>query len=119
MVKKIFQEILHDISQSSDKDFSVPAAASWSEFLDQHAADIAPFMESLPRKHFSKLFLNFPKKIKRSVFSELTDSLMAYSLSLLEDDDIAFVLKRSALNKLVCIFDYLSDASIFVRERRN
>ena len=110
-MKKVFDVIIDFLDSPRKKDQNIDKSV-WSDFLTQHPVDIASFVADLSRRKFAYLFIKLPKKIKRNVFNELPDSLKAFSLSLLDDSDISFVLRRSTLNKLVNIFDYLSDSAL-------
>ncbi|MBT3455752.1 magnesium transporter [bacterium] len=106
-MKKLFIEIKKNINSVIEEYNYL-----WAEFIEEHPVDIAHFLSTLSKKDFSKLFVELPESLKVSVFLELQDALKATSLSLLSDEEIVHVFKKSTLHGLSHFLEFLTDSDL-------
>lgn len=111
--KKIFEQIEQNISSIVNQD-SALGKELWQELLKAHPADLAQLLQNLDRDHFKALYLMLPQNLMIETFDYFSDSLAAYSLSILSEKERAVVLENVDIEDLTDIFDHLSDQNIKV-----
>lgn len=111
--KKIFEQIEQNIGSIVKQD-SALGEELWQELLKAHPADLAQLLQNLDRDHFKALYLMLPQNLKIETFDYFSDSLAAYSLSILSEKDRAVVLENVDIEDLTDLFDLLSDQDIKV-----
>src|SRR5580692_10539647 len=109
--QKIFSQIEQNIETVVKRD-SALGTELWNEFLKIHPADIALFFSTINKENFKLLFTHLPDKLRVSVFSYLSNSMKALSLSFSIDKERSALLEGVSIEKITDLFDYLSDEEV-------
>lgn len=109
--KKIFEQIEQNISSIAKQD-SALGKELWQELLKAHPADLAQVLQNVSREHFQELYTMLPDELKVSTFDHFSDSLAAYSLSILDEKQKAMLLENIDVDAITDLFDHLSDQDI-------
>jgi magnesium transporter len=109
--KKIFDQIVENIDAVISQD-PVIGPPLWEKLVQLHPADIAEFLSNLDLEHVRKIFLNFNKELQLEVFQNLSESLKAFCLSCLNDQDREHILNGTPLDELTDLFDNISDEEL-------
>lgn len=109
--KNILLEIKENLEEVVQRRSS-RAKSLWKELIQQHPVDIADFLGSIDKEHLKKIFVKFPKDLKFEVFQELSDTLKAFCLSFMAENEQVDVLHSLSVDDLTDLFDYFSDEEL-------
>lgn len=105
--ERIKQNIQAIINHESDLDREL-----WEKLLNLHPADVAQFLSEIEREDFTALFSSFPLDTQIKIFKFLSEPLQAYTLSFLDDQVKANILKSMPADELIDLFDIMSDKDL-------
>src|ERR1700722_6710012 len=107
-VEKFMHEIRDNIDvvieQSTDLGRSL-----YHRFCQEHPADIAQFLEDMPKETAMRLFSALPPEVRIDTFPEFFDSMKALVLAHMGDAERTTVLNAISPDELTDLFDELSD----------
>lgn len=84
----------------------------WPKLLHMHPADIAAFIERLPKQDAITLFGKLPLETSSQVFERLSDATQAQVLEGLETDQATRILHNMPVDKITDLFGLLSDENL-------
>jgi magnesium transporter len=108
---RILSEVRENIDAVIEHDTTL-GKELWDQLLQLHPADIASLCSDISRKHCKNLFMMLPRKVKLEVFEELTDTLKAYMLSIVDEKEQTILLESLSLDELTDFMDDLSDEDL-------
>lgn len=109
--KTLLQEIKDNILIVAQQ--STPLGASlWKVFLDMHPADMAVFLDDVPRESARILFVALSQDKRLQVFKDMSDGLQVYMLSKLNESEVLFILNSLQADELTDLFDFCSDEEL-------
>lgn len=109
--EKLFTEISENLETVIQHTNSY-GLSLWHEFIIQHEADIADFLQGLSKDYFQRIFVRIPREKQAEVFHELSDISKVQAISFLADDEALDVLKQLSADKIADLFDLLSDEEL-------
>ena len=86
--------------------------ALWELLIQEHPADIAQFIISIPQHQATELFLPFDKNLKLEIFGYLPEFARAELITGLPIQDKQFILTQTHADDISDMFAYLSDAEL-------
>lgn len=110
-VKNLLLEIQNNIDDVITQKGPV-GAPLWHELLRTHPVDIAWIFKNLSQEQVKVLYQALPKYIQLDLFHELTDKLMVYVLSFLDDHDQVEAFQSLSTDELTDLFDIFSDEEL-------
>jgi magnesium transporter len=84
----------------------------FSHFSKEHPVDIADFLEDIAKNQAQSLFNLLPHEVQIKVFLEFSDSMKAFVLSNVPDEEKTALLHALAPDELTDLFDQLSDVDL-------
>lgn len=109
--EKLFAEISENLDTVIQHTNSY-GLSLWHEFIDQHEADIADFLQTLSKEQFQRVFICLPQEKRADVFHELSDISKIQALSFLGNDEAINVFNQLSADKIADLFDLLSDEEL-------
>jgi magnesium transporter len=110
-VEKFMHEIQDNIDvvieQSTDLGRSL-----YHRFCKEHPADIAQFLEDMPKESATRLFGAMPAEVRIETFPEFSESMKALVLAHMNDAERTTVLNALGPDELTDLFDELSDDAL-------
>lgn len=108
---KLFTEIRENLDAVLHHETPYTTAL-WNEFIQQHEADIAGFMQEISVEDFKTVFTHLPDQKRTEVFHELPDVLKVKALASLADDEAITLFNKLSADELADLFDELSDQEL-------
>jgi magnesium transporter len=109
--QKLFTEIAENLETVIQQE-SPYGISLWREFIEQHEADIADFLQDLSLENFKRVFVRLPREKRVDVFHELSDVSKVKAITFLPDEEAVEIFNKLTADELADLFDLLSDEEL-------